>query len=178
MGLVLSGITLSLNMVSIEYLKRHRLHNEIEFQQSFPIHMDSVTALRYVDDLLVISSALCGDCLKAYISTLYPWKISFSSCSTHDGKDHYHRWLDYVVGFRGSYCRLNKTNPNNAWIWSNGPRERFSILPWCAKEHADMQKDVKPRPKQLARTRRGGWSPFLDFQPMPEKKKQFVKPKI
>ena len=70
MGLVLSGITLSLNMVSIEYLKRHRLHNEMEFQQLFPISMDSVTALRYVDDLLVVSSALCGDCLKEYITAL------------------------------------------------------------------------------------------------------------
>ena len=80
-----------------------------------------------------------GDCLKQYVTELYPWKISFSSTSCHDGNDHYHRWLDYVVGFRGSAYRLNKTTPNVEWIWSNGPRDRCSILPWCGKGTVHLQ---------------------------------------
>ena len=105
----------------------------------FPVPLDSVTALRYVDDLLVISSMLCGHCLEKYVVELYPWKISFSSASKHDGSDHYHRWLDFIVGFRGTCCKLNKSNPNSQWIWSDGQRERFSILPWCGKGTVMLQ---------------------------------------
>jgi len=133
MGLVLSGTALSLNMVMVEDVDRIKLHNDSEFQMRFPIGLETVSILRYVDDLLAVSSHLCGPCLQKYITTLYPWKISVSSISKHDGSPHGHNWLDYRVCFFGHKVKLMKFNQNSDWVWLNQPRERFSILPWCGR---------------------------------------------
>ena len=58
MGLVLSGICLSLNMVHVEWTMRNQLHRDPDFLTRFPIHRFGVTTFRYVDDVISVSSQL------------------------------------------------------------------------------------------------------------------------
>ena len=138
MGLVMSGVCLSLNMVQVEWSDRTRLLSDPTFTSDFPIDRFSVLNLRYVDDLLSVSSHLCGPCLKAYLSALYPWNISFSGVSSQDIAVQSFEWLNFKVFFRGTACRVSKIIHNWSWVWDNGERKKFSIVPWCGRHTVQL----------------------------------------
>ena len=131
MGLVLSGICLSLNMVQVEWTSREEKHNDPSFRSRFPVDNFGVTSLRYVDDLISVSSQLCGKCLTNYLLELYPWNISFSGISNQQTATHCYEWLNFKIFFRLTSCRVGRSSPNWDWVWNGGPRKRFSIIPWC-----------------------------------------------
>ena len=117
MGLVLSGMALSLAMVDVEHGKRRALHRKPDFQASFcDLSPSEIAGLRYVDDLLVCSNSLCGPCIKRYVGMVYPWSLSFGSISCADAQRHFHLWLDFVVAIGGQHWTMSKHSPNAPWV--------------------------------------------------------------
>ena len=52
MGLVLSCMSLCLNMVMVEHVEKLEKHRDPVFKRKFPFPLDDVKTLRYVDDIL------------------------------------------------------------------------------------------------------------------------------
>ena len=105
MGLVLSGICLSLNMVHVEWTMRNQLHRDPDFLTRFPIHRFGVITFRYVDDVISVSSRLCGQCLSRYLQAIYPWNISFSDISEQQPITQMFVWLNFEISVRLTNCK-------------------------------------------------------------------------
>ena len=138
MGLVMSGVCLSLNMVQVEWSERIRLFSDPIFKKQFPIDRFAVLILRYVDDVICVSSQLCGPCLSEFLSTLYPWNISYSGVSSQDIAVQAFEWLNFKVFFRGTACRVSKSIHNWSWVWDGGERKKLSIIPWCGRHTVQL----------------------------------------
>ena len=138
MGLVMSGVCLSLNMVQVEWTHRTSLLKDPSFTKIFPIARSDVLTLRYVDDLLCVSSQLCGPCLAEYLLALYPWNITFSGVSSQEVAVQSYEWLNFKVFFRGTACRISKSIHNWSWVWECGERKKFSIIPWCGRHTVQL----------------------------------------
>jgi len=139
MGLVLSCMCLSLNMVMVEYVERRAWHRTKAFKEHFNIPLEDVTILRYVDDIIGISSKLCGPCLNDYIADLYPWAISVSAISEQVRTPQFFEWLDYSIGFKRLQLVISKASANSQWLWHDGVRSKFSIIPYCGRQTVHLQ---------------------------------------
>ena len=138
MGLVMSGVCLSLNMVQVEWSERIRSFADPAFKKQFPIDRFAVLVLRYVDDLIGVSSQLCGPCLSDLLSAWYPWNISYSGVSSQDIPVQAFEWLNFKVFFRGTACRVSKSIHNWSWVWDAGERKKLSIIPWCGRHTVQL----------------------------------------
>jgi len=88
--------------------------------------------LRYVDDLVIFSRCLCGDCALAAASSAFPMKIT--ACSgTSELREAPHVWVDVQLMIRGQTVIMLSKNPNRPWLHGHGERVRCSLLPWVGK---------------------------------------------
>ena len=138
MGLVLSGIWLSLNMVRIVGAERGQKHGDPSFLSRFPIDRFGVTTLLYVDDVISASSQLCGKCLFEYVLALSLFKISCSGVSTQQMTTRSYEWLNFKIFFRLTSCRVGKSSPNWDWVLNGGARMKFSITPLCGRHTVQL----------------------------------------
>ena len=90
--------------------------------------LDYMLFLRFVDDVLLISYALCPGCLLAFASSAYP--VRLSPCSGFGPPGESHVWTDIVIMQRGWDLFLAHKNPNRDWLFRRGPRQKTSFDPW------------------------------------------------
>ena len=64
--------------------------------------------------------------------------ISFSGISKQQPHTQAFDWLNFKVFFRLTSCKVGKTSPNWDWVWNNGDRMKFSIIPWCGRHTVQL----------------------------------------
>ena len=92
-----------------------------------------VAILRYVDDLLLVSSVFCYECLEVTVKNIYP--IQFLEVPPKaDG----FVWTDLVLHVSGRRVVYEPKAPNRDWLTGSGPRAKFSAPPWLGRQQVSF----------------------------------------
>jgi hypothetical protein len=99
----------------------------------FPNVRSFICWLRYVDDVLAISHALCPQCLLVFVQAAYEVKLSpvsgVAECANAP-----HIWVDVeLVVLADQTIALHPKNPNRNWLHGKEPQCRVTFLPWLGR---------------------------------------------
>ena len=99
--------------------------------------------VRYTDDILCLSRALCVQCLQAGISKVYASSVTFDVAETSTT---HATWLDFVVCVHGNSIRLVAKPPDLAWLTAttDGPPTRWPVAPRLPGHRVDFR-DLRSR---------------------------------
>ena len=92
----------------------------------------AVCWIRFVDDVLAISTVLCPTCLYDFVAAAYPVKLSpVSGLETPSASEH--TWVDVSLIVVGATIHLVPKNPNRKWLHGNGLREKVVFTEWAGR---------------------------------------------
>ena len=132
-GLVIGGL---LSMIAAVCLLSHEEDNFLESgwmricgaPQDWEVE-ELLFGLRYVDDLLLVSKAVCHHCLQAWLANIYSVKF------TTNPEEIQQTWTDLVFTINPASGAVTWTakNPNRLWIQGAGDKTKERFVPFLGR---------------------------------------------